>query len=109
MSNLIAKIENWIDETLESHCEQMVPCKQLSSYSPPQSQQTKPTPVLTSQTRELSALCMKVPCEVRYQNEGVAETLWSAQEEFGYFEEKAKALVDKQRVWGCKCEEKRTK
>ena len=32
MSNLIAKIENWIDETLESHCEQMVPCKQLSSY-----------------------------------------------------------------------------
>jgi hypothetical protein len=31
MGNLIAKIENWIDETLESHCEQMVPCKQLSS------------------------------------------------------------------------------
>ena len=32
MSNLVAKIESWIDEILESHFEQMIPCKQLSSY-----------------------------------------------------------------------------
>jgi hypothetical protein len=32
MSNLVEKIENWIDATLESHCEKMVPCTQLSPY-----------------------------------------------------------------------------
>ena len=48
----------------------------------------------------------KVPCEVRYQKEGVTETLWSAQEEVGYCEEKAKAFVEKQRGWGRNCEEK---
>ena len=47
----------------------------------------------------------KVPCEVRYQKDGVTETLWSAQEEVGYCEEKAKAFVEKQRGWGWNCEE----
>ena len=48
----------------------------------------------------------KVPCEVRYQKEGVTETLWSAQEEVGYCEENAKAFVEKQLGWGWNCEEK---
>ena len=50
----------------------------------------------------------KVPCEVRYQKEGVTETLWSAEEEVGYCDEKAKSFIEKQRVWGWKCEEKST-
>ena len=41
----------------------------------------------------------KVPCEVRYQKEGVTETLWSAEEEVGYCDEKANSFVEKQRVW----------
>lgn len=45
----------------------------------------------------------KVPCEVQYQKEGVTETLWSAQDEVGYCEEKAKAFVEKQRGWGWSC------
>jgi hypothetical protein len=47
----------------------------------------------------------KVPCEVRYQKDGVTETLWSAQDEVGYCEEKAKAFVEKQRGWGWNCED----
>ncbi len=31
MDDLIRKIENWIDETLEFHFDQMIPCKQFSS------------------------------------------------------------------------------
>lgn len=48
----------------------------------------------------------KVPCEVRYRKQGVTETLWSAQQEVGYCEEKAKAFVEKQRAWGWNCEGK---
>jgi hypothetical protein len=48
----------------------------------------------------------KVPCEVRYQKEGVTETLWSAQKEISYCEEKAKVFVEKLRVFGWKCDEK---
>ena len=46
----------------------------------------------------------KVPCEVQYLKEGVTETLWSAQGQVGYCEEKAQALVEKQRGWGWNCE-----
>jgi hypothetical protein len=45
----------------------------------------------------------KAPCEVQYQKEGVTQTLWSAQGEIGYCEEKAKAFVEKQRGWGWNC------
>jgi len=45
----------------------------------------------------------KVPCEVRYQKGDVTETLWSAQNEAGYCEEKAEAFVEKQRGWGWDC------
>ena len=47
----------------------------------------------------------KVPCEVQYQKDGVTETLWRAQDEVGYCEEKAKAFVEKQRSWGWSCNE----
>jgi len=47
----------------------------------------------------------KVPCEVQYQKDGVTETLWSAHDEVGYCEEKAKAFVEKQRSWGWSCNE----
>ena len=46
----------------------------------------------------------KIPCEVQYQKEGVTETLWSAQGQVGYCEEKAQAFVEKQRGWGWSCE-----
>lgn len=46
----------------------------------------------------------KVPCEVQYQKDGATETLWSAQNEVDYCEEKAKAFVEKQRGWGWNCE-----
>ena len=46
----------------------------------------------------------KVPCEVQYQKEGVTKTLWSAQGQVGYCEEKAQAFVEKQRGWGWNCE-----
>ena len=47
----------------------------------------------------------KALCEVKYQKDGVTETLWSAQDEVGYCEEKAKAFVEKQRSWGWSCNE----
>ncbi|MDG5467165.1 hypothetical protein P9J64_02385 [Deltaproteobacteria bacterium IMCC39524] len=47
----------------------------------------------------------KVPCEVRYQKDSVTETLWRAQDEVGYCEEKARAFVEKQRGWGWNCNE----
>ena len=47
----------------------------------------------------------KVPCDVLYQKDGVTQTLWSAQNEVGYCEEKADAFVEKQRSWGWICTE----
>lgn len=32
MDTLVSKIDNWINDTLESHYDQMVSCKQFSSY-----------------------------------------------------------------------------
>ena len=48
---------------------------------------------------------VKLPCEVRYEKNGITETLWSAQSEVGYCEEKAREFVDKQREWGWLCVE----
>lgn len=45
----------------------------------------------------------KVPCEVRYQKDGVTETLWDAKSEVGFCEEKAQAFVEKLRGWGWQC------
>ncbi len=47
----------------------------------------------------------EVPCEVTYTKESGTEVLWSAAGEVGYCEEKAAALVDKQRGWGWQCDE----
>ena len=49
---------------------------------------------------------MKVPCEVRYAKDGITETLWTAENEVGYCEEKAQELVQKQRDWGWLCIDK---
>ena len=48
---------------------------------------------------------MKLPCEVRYEKDGVTQTLWSAENEVGYCEEKAREFVEKQRSWGWICVE----
>ena len=45
----------------------------------------------------------KVPCEVQYQKGDVTETLWRAQNEAGYCEEKVAAFLEKQRGWGWDC------
>ena len=49
---------------------------------------------------------MKVPCEVRYEKDGTTATLWTAEHEVGYCEEKAQELVQKQREWGWICIDK---
>ena len=62
-----------------------------------------------SQERVISVVYLvegqKVPCEVQYTKNGVTETPWSAQNEEGYCEEKAKELVEKQISWGWDCTE----
>ena len=62
-----------------------------------------------SQERVISVVYLvdgqKVPCEVQYTKNGVTETPWSAENEEGYCEEKATALVEKQIGWGWSCEE----
>lgn len=42
----------------------------------------------------------KVPCEVQYQKDGVTETLWSAQDEVGYCEEKRLRLLSRNSAAG---------
>ena len=49
---------------------------------------------------------MKLPCEVHYTKDGITETLWSAENQPGYCEEKARELVQKQRDWGWLCIDK---
>jgi hypothetical protein len=49
-----------------------------------------------------------VPCSVVYKKvtEGVPDqTLWTAENDAAYCEEKAKAFVEKQTSWGWTCEE----
>ncbi len=44
-----------------------------------------------------------VPCEVTYTKLSGTESLWQAQNQEGYCEEKAAAFVEKQRAWGWDC------
>ncbi len=43
------------------------------------------------------------PCEVTYDKGEGAESLWQAQNDVSYCEEKAAAFVEKQRGWGWDC------
>lgn len=45
-----------------------------------------------------------LPCEVRYSKEEGTQTPWRAANLAGYCEEKAAALVEKQKSWGWSCE-----
>ena len=46
----------------------------------------------------------EVPCEVIYTKEGgTSESLWQAQNEMGYCEEKAKQFIEQLRGWGWDC------
>ncbi|WP_341938130.1 hypothetical protein [Marinimicrobium sp. C2-29] len=44
------------------------------------------------------------PCEVRYEKENGVETPWSADNEEGYCEEKAREFVEQHREWGWRCD-----
>lgn len=60
------------------------------------------------QKREISVIHSSadanVPCEVNYTREdGTSQSLWQAQNEAGYCEEKAAAFAEKQRGWGWEC------
>jgi len=50
---------------------------------------------------------LALPCEVLYdkQNEGAHSTLWRAENNQGYCEEKARQLVQKHLSWGWLCSE----
>lgn len=43
------------------------------------------------------------PCSVNYTKEGDTQTLWRAQNQEGYCEEKTKGFVSKQEGWGWRC------
>jgi len=43
------------------------------------------------------------PCLVNYSKEGDTQTLWRAQNQQGYCEEKAQEFVSKQEGWGWRC------
>lgn len=45
-----------------------------------------------------------LPCEVRYSKEEGTQTPWRATNLAGYCEEKAAALIEKQKSWGWSCE-----
>jgi hypothetical protein len=46
----------------------------------------------------------KVPCDVEYTKDGQTETLWHAENEFGYCEEKAEEFIQKLTEWGWRCD-----
>ena len=46
-----------------------------------------------------------VPCEVRYQRNGLSDVLWQANNEIGYCEQQAQDFVDKQQTWGWQCQQ----
>ena len=46
----------------------------------------------------------QVPCEVRYTKGDTVQTLWVAENQIGYCEEKAAAFIEKQEGWGWTCE-----
>ena len=45
----------------------------------------------------------ELPCEVQYTKESGTQTLWNAQNDAGYCQQKASAFVEKQRGWGWDC------
>ncbi len=45
-----------------------------------------------------------VPCEVQYNKGEGVQTLWSAQSEVGYCENKAYEFIENQESWGWSCE-----
>jgi len=45
-----------------------------------------------------------VPCEVVYEKSSGMQTLWRADNQEGYCEEKAKAFAEKQATWGYQCD-----
>ncbi len=45
-----------------------------------------------------------LPCEVQYDKGEGVQTLWTAQSEAGYCENKAREFVEKQESWGWSCE-----
>ncbi|CAA0116072.1 Uncharacterised protein [BD1-7 clade bacterium] len=47
-----------------------------------------------------------VPCEVVYTKAGTTTTLWRANNQSGYCENKAAAFVAKQKGWGWQCRER---
>ncbi len=61
-----------------------------------------------AQTRIISVVYetpgQSVPCAVTYTKQGTTKTLWSAQNQLGFCEDKADLFVEKQRGWGWNCE-----
>ena len=48
----------------------------------------------------------KVPCDVEYTKDGQTETLWHAENEYGYCQEKAEEFIQKLSGWGWQCGDK---
>ena len=46
----------------------------------------------------------KVPCDVQYTKDGQTETLWHAENEYGYCEEKVAEFIQKHIEWGWRCD-----
>ena len=46
---------------------------------------------------------IEVPCEVTYDKGEGVQTLWRAEAQLGYCEEKAQAFTEKQAGWGWSC------
>ncbi len=46
----------------------------------------------------------QIPCEVNYDKGEGAQTLWSAQSEIGYCENKTREFIEKHESWGWSCE-----
>jgi hypothetical protein len=61
-----------------------------------------------NETRKISVvyadLGTTLPCEVKYEKEGIERTIWNATTEEGFCEQKADALIVKQVGWGWQCE-----
>ena len=48
----------------------------------------------------------KVPCDVEYTKNGQTETLWHAENEYGYCQEKAEEFIQKLNELGWQCGDK---
>lgn len=45
----------------------------------------------------------KVPCDVEYTKDGQTQTLWHADNEYGYCQDKAEEFIQKLNEWGWFC------